>query len=118
MPGEPGVLPYSLYQAAAAGRRVTIVFPSERDCAAVDIKQPAVGEGHAMGVAAEVIQDLFRTAEGRLRIDDLFGLVERSRYCVKAWGSRSPSREEKKCSWCESKASWRCSRNRRLKSVA
>ena len=49
---------------------VAIVLPAEADLAVVEADQPAVGDGDAMGVAAEIGQHLLGPAEGRLGIDD------------------------------------------------
>ena len=40
--------------------------------------QALVGDGDPVGVAAEVVKDLFGTGEGSLRIDDPFGLAGRA----------------------------------------
>ena len=36
----------------------------------VDREQAMVGDGDAMGVAGQVLQDVLRAAEGRLGVDD------------------------------------------------
>src|SRR5258708_24579161 len=53
---------------------VFIVFPSKRDMVAVEAHQPVVGDGHAMGVAAQIVEYVPGVAEGRLRIDHPLGL--------------------------------------------
>ena len=48
---------------------VGIIAPAEADALAVEGGDAVVGDGHAMGVAAEVAQNMFGAAEGRLGID-------------------------------------------------
>jgi hypothetical protein len=47
-----------------------IIAPAEADALAVEGSEAMVGDGHAVGVAAEIAQDMGRTAEGRLGIDE------------------------------------------------
>ena len=47
-----------------------VVLPSERDPAILELSQSMVGDGHAMGVASEILQNVFRAAERPLGIDD------------------------------------------------
>ena len=49
---------------------MSIVAPAEADLSLFDAEEPAVGDGHAMGVAAEIGEDLVGVAEGWLGIDD------------------------------------------------
>src|SRR5438128_8302049 len=56
---------------------LAIVLPAETDMGRVEIKQAAVGDGDAMGVAREIGQDLLWTGEGLLGVDDPFGLAQR-----------------------------------------
>ena len=53
-----------------------IVFPSEPDLAIGQREQPAVGDGDAVRVTAEISQHLFGAAERRLGIDDPVGASE------------------------------------------
>ena len=46
------------------------IAPAEGDVAIGESDQPAVGDGDAMGVGAEIAQHMFRSAEGRLGVDD------------------------------------------------
>jgi hypothetical protein len=55
---------------------LAIVFPGEADLAIKERDQPAVGDGDAMGVAAEITQHLFGATERRLGIDDPFDVPE------------------------------------------
>jgi hypothetical protein len=49
---------------------VSRISPSESNMAVSEGKQSMVGDGDAMGVGAEIAQHVFRSAEGRLGIDD------------------------------------------------
>ena len=49
---------------------VRVVLPPEPHHAVRQAEQTVVGERHAMGVAAQIVQDLGGTAEGRLGVDD------------------------------------------------
>jgi hypothetical protein len=51
---------------------VAIVAPVERDGLLVHLHQAMVGEGDSVSVAGQIIEDLFRTGEGRLAIDHPF----------------------------------------------
>ena len=46
-----------------------IVLPAEGDALAVEAEQAVVGDGDAMGIAAEIAQHLRRAAQGLLGID-------------------------------------------------
>ena len=46
------------------------IAPSEGDVAIGESNQPAVGNGDAMSIGAEITQHMFRSAEGRLGVDD------------------------------------------------
>ena len=48
--------------------------------------QALVGDGDPVGVAAEVVENLFGTGEGSLRIDDPFGLAGRAEVLGEAPG--------------------------------
>jgi hypothetical protein len=45
------------------------IAPAESDLAVAEGDQTVVGDGHAMGVAAEIVHDVFGAAEGTLQID-------------------------------------------------
>ena len=49
---------------------VSIVFPSECDFAVGKGQEAVVGDGHAMGVAGQILEYVFWSAEGWLGIDD------------------------------------------------
>jgi hypothetical protein len=55
-----------------------VILPSEGNAVVLEGGQPAVCDGDAMGVAAEIGQDLFRAAERPLGVDDPSALGERS----------------------------------------
>ena len=46
------------------------VSPLEGDVARGESDQPAVGDGDAMGVGAQIAQHMFRPSEGPLGVDD------------------------------------------------
>src|ERR1035437_2046760 len=48
---------------------VGIISPAEADALAVEGSVAVIGDGHAVDVTAEVAEDMFRSAEGRLGID-------------------------------------------------
>jgi hypothetical protein len=51
---------------------ITIILPAEGDLAVFHSQQALVGNGHAMGIAGEVLDDVLRSAEGSLGVDDPF----------------------------------------------
>lgn len=58
-------------QLHAAGFIASAVIPVlERDAIPVDVTQALIGNGDAMGITAEVIDDLLGSAKGRLGVDD------------------------------------------------
>jgi len=46
------------------------VSPAEGDVSVGESNQPVVGDGDAVGIGAEIAQQVFWTTEGRLGIDD------------------------------------------------
>ncbi|ESY64380.1 hypothetical protein X743_31420 [Mesorhizobium sp. LNHC252B00] len=57
---------------------VAIVLPAEADLSLVQAHEAAVGDGDAMGVAAQIGEDLFGTAERGLGVDDPFDAFQSS----------------------------------------
>ena len=49
---------------------VRIVFPAKRDSIILERNQSMVGDGDAVRIASEIVQDMLGTAEGWLGIDD------------------------------------------------
>jgi len=49
---------------------MSVVFPAERDLTVLEGEQAMVGDGDAMGVAGQVMQNLFGPAEGWLGVDN------------------------------------------------
>jgi hypothetical protein len=49
---------------------VGVVFPAKRYVVVVDAKQAVVGNGDSMRVTCQILQDMFRTAERRLGVND------------------------------------------------
>ena len=53
-----------------------IVFPLEGDLTILQRQQTAIGDGHAVGIASEVLQHVLGAAEGSFGIDDPFLVFE------------------------------------------
>ena len=49
---------------------VGVVLPAEPNAAVAVIDEPIIGQRHAVGVPAEIVEHLFRAGEGPLRIHD------------------------------------------------
>ena len=58
------------------------IAPSEGDVAIGESNQPAVGNGDAMSIGAEITQHMFRSAEGRLGVDDPVVAEQYSQPCA------------------------------------
>src|ERR1700734_2034949 len=56
---------------------LSIVFPAEPDLSIVDFDEAAVGDGHSMSVAAEIVDHLLWTAEWAFAIHHPFGPAQR-----------------------------------------
>src|SRR5208337_492904 len=56
---------------------VTVVPPVELDLSVFDIQQSMVGNRDSVGVAAQVVDHLLRSGEGRFGVDDPFQVVQR-----------------------------------------
>jgi hypothetical protein len=52
-----------------------VIFPAECDLVVLEAEQTVIGYGDPVGIAAEVVQNLIRAAEGRFRVDDPFELA-------------------------------------------
>ena len=71
------------------------IAPAEGDVAIGESDQPGVRDSDAMGVGAEIAQHMFRSAEGRLGVDDPVVAEQHPQPCerrraVAASGSRLP----------------------------
>ena len=53
-----------------------IVLPAERDAAIVQCQEPRVCDRHSMGVAGQIGENLFRSGEGALGVDDPLTLAQ------------------------------------------
>ena len=49
---------------------VGIVSPEEGDAIVLEGHEPMVGDGDAMGIAGQIVEDVLGAAEGRLGVDD------------------------------------------------
>ena len=47
-----------------------VILPAERDLILLEGYETVVGDGHSMGVAGEILQNMFRPTEGWLGIED------------------------------------------------
>ena len=54
---------------------VAVILPAEGDLAVLESQQPVIGKGHFVGVAAQVVEHLGGTTEGRFGINDPLGLA-------------------------------------------
>lgn len=56
---------------------VAVVLPLEGDVSVLDVEQAVVGDGDAVSVPSDVIENLLGTCEGRFRVDHPFLLPQR-----------------------------------------
>src|SRR5438552_5439904 len=56
---------------------VAIILVAKTDLAVVDVEQAMVGDGHAVGITPQVIQDLFRTPEGWFGVNHPLAFAQR-----------------------------------------
>jgi hypothetical protein len=87
------------------------VSPAEGDVALFEGDESVVGDGDAVGVAAEITQRMFRSAEGWLGIDDPVVAEEGSAPSGKARGSTSGARSPWNSSWLWRKTAFSPSSN-------
>ena len=71
---------------------VAVVAPVEADLAVVDGQEAVIRDGDAMGVAAQIVEDLGGAGEGRLGVDHPLGLAQGSQVAVE--GGRIGERGE------------------------
>ena len=48
---------------------MSVVSPTEGDAIVFEVHEPMVGDSDAVGVAGQIVEDVSRTAEGRLGVD-------------------------------------------------
>ena len=79
---------------------VRVVLPPE--CAALSIKcqKAVIGDGNAMGVAAEIAKNVLRPAEGPFGVNDPVLRNRVRKNAAKRFGSRSGSSGPSRRSWC------------------
>ena len=65
---------------------VAVVFPAEAHGTVVDRQDALVGDGHAVGVAAEVVEHAGGAREGGLGIDDPLAATQRPEVAVEGSG--------------------------------
>src|ERR1035437_1689671 len=66
---------------------VGVVLPAEGDFAVLKAQQPVIGNRHAMGIASQIMQHVFGTAERLLGIDHHLWRWSDRRYWANARGS-------------------------------
>ena len=77
---------------------VGVVFPLEGHLAVFDRLDAAVGDGDAMGITRQILQDLFRPAEGWLYEDDPLRLCGSTAKSLEYGGLFSPAISPWNCS--------------------
>ena len=63
-----------------------VVSPAEGDLIVLEGHETMVGDGDAMGIAGQVVENMFSTAEGGLGVDDPVFLAELLEEVVEAAG--------------------------------
>src|SRR6202140_4616437 len=64
---------------------VAVIFPLEGNLALFERQQAPVGNGHAMGIAAQVLQHVLRSAKGSLGVNPPVLLFQRSQITGEGW---------------------------------
>ena len=90
-----------------------IILPAKADTTVLAGEEPAVGDGDAMGVAAEIVEHLLRSAEWAFGIDDPFDIAQRRQIVGEGRRLGRRARSPKNSSLLLSNAACRRSRNRR-----
>ena len=75
-----------------------VVFPAKSDVWSSTDKQTVVGDGDSMGVAGQILQDVFRPAERRLGVNDPFFRKRVARKAAKCFSLASGAHSPKKAS--------------------
>jgi hypothetical protein len=68
---------------------ILVIPPTEADLRFVVRKKPVIGDGHAMRITSQILQDMFWTAKRRLRVDDQSCAERLSRNVANAFLSAS-----------------------------
>jgi hypothetical protein len=55
---------------------LTVVFPAEGDLVGLTLEEASVGDGHPVGIASQVLENLLGTPKRRFRVDHPIGLLE------------------------------------------
>ena len=66
--------------------RLAVVLEAEADGAVLDGQEAVVGDGDAVGVTAEVVEDAGGAVEGRLGVNDPLGLAQGGEVAVEGGG--------------------------------
>src|SRR3954451_11080319 len=67
---------------------VRIILPPESNVLPIEAQEPMIANGNAMGVARQVVQHMFRSAERRFCVNDPLLAVKRSDEACKMLGVR------------------------------
>ena len=73
---------------------LTTITRGKADAPITHVEDPMVGNGDAMGIAADIVQDVCRTCQGRLGVDDpVFSIELRTKLlevlrCTQDWGAQ------------------------------
>lgn len=72
------------------GRLVTlrVILPAKGHETVLQSHQPPVGDGHAVGIAGQIFEDLLGSAKRRFGVDDPFGLRQLVKPAEKVSGLR------------------------------
>ena len=65
---------------------VRIVFPAKRDSIILESNEPVVGDGDAMCISRQIVQNMFRTSEGWFGVDHPVFAEEESQERVESAG--------------------------------
>jgi hypothetical protein len=63
-----------------------VVFPAKRDSIILECNEPVVGDGDAMCISRQIVQNMFRTSEGWLDLDHPVFAEEESQERVESAG--------------------------------
>jgi hypothetical protein len=63
-----------------------VVFPAKRDSIILERNEPVVGDGDAMCISRQIVQNMFRTSEGRFGADHPVFAEEESQERVESAG--------------------------------
>jgi hypothetical protein len=65
---------------------VPVILPTKADLAVIHRHQTVVGDGNPVGIAPDILENLSRSGEWPLRVDDPLGVVDRRQVVPKCRG--------------------------------